>query len=41
MNWDGFIRGEAEAAAENARDERRQSQPNGADREPRRLATDR
>jgi hypothetical protein len=35
MSWDGFVRGEAEAAAENARDERHQSQPNGADRESR------
>lgn len=34
MNWQDFIKNEAEAAAENARTEERRSQTNGADREP-------
>ena len=34
MNWQDFIKDEAEAAAENARTEERRSQTNGADREP-------
>jgi hypothetical protein len=34
MSWDDFIRGEAEAAAEDARAKGRRPQANGADREP-------